>query len=100
VIDPHLLGSLRQLCEYAQRAGAPAAWIVQTADRICSALMILDRLDPRRARSLTKAAQMAITLKAMRKAGLTHGEAVAALGKRYRLGKSQVYDLLKLFPGT
>jgi hypothetical protein len=100
MIDPHLLASLHRLCEYAQRAGAPAAWIEQTADRICNALLILDRTDPRRQKSLAKAAQMAIALKAMRQAGYTHGAAVAVLGKRHRLGKSQVYALLKLFPGT
>jgi hypothetical protein len=100
MIDAHLLESLHRLCEYAQAAGAPAAWITQTADRISDALLMLNRTDPRRRRSLAKAAQMANALMAMRQAGYTHGAAVAALCKRHRLGKSQVYNLLKMFPGT
>jgi len=100
MIDPHLLADLRRLYEYAQRAGAPAVWLAQTADRISDALLILDRTDPRHRRTLANAAQMATTLKAMRQAGHSHGDAVAALRKRYQLGKSQVYALLKLFPGT
>jgi hypothetical protein len=43
---------------------------------------------------------MAISLKAMRQAGHTHGAAVAALCERHGLGKSQVYALLRMFPGT
>jgi hypothetical protein len=100
VIDPDLIQQLRQLCDYAQRAGAPRAWLIQTADNIVGALLLLQREDPRRRTSRLRAARMAITLKAMRQAGYTHGAAVAALCERYRLGKSQVYSLLRMFPGT
>jgi hypothetical protein len=100
VIDPDLIVRLRLLCEYAQRAGAPPAWLVQSADSIASALMILQHTDPRRRRSLAKAAVMASALKLMRERGFTHGAAVAALCERHRLRRSQVYALLKMYPGT
>jgi Mor family transcriptional regulator len=96
--SPALIDRLNTLCAIAERAGTDAAWLRETVDGI--AALILERCDPRRRRSLAKAAQMANALKAMREQGFTHGAAVAALSERYRLCKSQVYALLKMFPGT
>jgi hypothetical protein len=100
LIDPDLIARFRQLCVYAQQAGAPDAWVVQTADSIVGALLLLQREDPRRRQSRLKAASMAHARQAMRRRGFTHGAAVAALCERHRLGKSQVYSLLRMFPGT
>ena len=91
---------LRHLCSLAQRSGVPETWITQTADSILDALMALQNfernIDPRRRRSQARAQHMAITAEAMRAAGHTRGDAVAALCERYGRSRSRVYALLKI----
>jgi hypothetical protein len=90
-----LADRLRILCEYAQRAGADSAWLAATADDLV-ALILEQRLDPRRRRSRVQAAQMANAVRSMRQAGHTNGEAVGALCRRYGLRRSWVYELLEM----
>jgi hypothetical protein len=96
-----LPGRLRHLCKLAQQSGVPETWITQTADAIIDALLSLqtferDHVDPRRRLSLARAARMANTVKAMREAGHSRGDAVAALCVRERLSKGHVYALLRM----
>jgi hypothetical protein len=92
---------LRFLCTLAENSGAPADWLRESADLIVSALLDLqnferDHVDPRRRVSLARAARMANTVRAMREAGHSRGDAVAALCVRERLSKGHVYALLRM----
>jgi hypothetical protein len=96
-----LPGRLRHLCTLAQHSGVPDVWIRETADAIVTSLLQLqtferDHVDPRRRVSLARAATMANAVTAMRRAGHTRGEAVAALCVRHRLSRGHVYALLRL----
>jgi hypothetical protein len=91
-----LIDRLRLLCEYAQRAGADATWLASIADDLMLLIVNQRQADPRRRRSHAQAAQMAITVQAMRRAGHTHGEAVAALCRRHGIGRSWAYELLHM----
>jgi hypothetical protein len=91
---------LQHLCSLAKQSGVPETWITQTADSIVDALMTLQNferdIDPRRVRSQARGARLAISLKAMRAAGHTRGDAVAALSARSGLSRSRIYALLKM----
>jgi hypothetical protein len=94
--DVPLINSLRKLCALAeQAAGCDSIWLASVADDLV-ALVLAQRLDPRRRRSLAVARHMAITVEAMQRAGHTNGEAVGALCRRHGLGRSRIYELLKL----
>jgi hypothetical protein len=93
--DAPLIDRLRTLCALAEQSGCDSIWLASVADDLV-ALVLAQRLDPRRRRSLAVARHMAITLEAMQRAGFTHGRAVSALRQRHGLSRSRVYALLQL----
>jgi hypothetical protein len=90
-----LVARLRTLLSIAEQAGCDRVWLHDTADALVE-VVLAQRIDPRRRRSLAKATTLAIALRSMQRAGFTHGGAVGALGTRHGLSRSRVYELLKL----
>jgi len=94
-----LAGELRELAAWAERGGMPRRDLERAVGRLVDALLELQRLrraaDPRRLRTLERAARIAAADWALRAAG--DDRPIQTLSVRYALSPSRVHQLLRLW---